>query len=478
MKITGGRYRLASVTGVAVLTVATVVVANSAPVQTFVTSAVPLLNRLQPTVLSGEQFTIAVTMTLVVVAIALSPLYKPQPRRVLNVVYHTHCRVTVAGFALATIGYFDWSYRLPRATLIVTIATLFVMLPVWFVSIRRRPADEAHRAVIVGDDPEEIDRILHAIDAPVLGYISSPTSLGIHGERETGRFLADGIGGAVEHERPPMDLTCLGGLSRLESVIVDNDVDTTVFAFNETDREEFFGILATCHEHGVDAKIHRDHADSVLVSDGPGEELVDVDVEPWDWQERLVKRAFDVAFSAVGLIAASPLMVAIAVAIKLDSDGPVLYSQERTAELGETFTVYKFRSMAAESENAEPGEDDSRITRVGRFLRRTHLDEIPQLWSILTGNMSAVGPRATWSEEEYLLEADVDTWRQRWFVKPGLTGLAQINDVTSEEPERKLRYDVEYIRQQSFHFDVAIVLRQVWQVLEDVAAIVTGREER
>jgi lipopolysaccharide/colanic/teichoic acid biosynthesis glycosyltransferase len=300
----------------------------------------------------------------------------------------------------------------------------------------------------------------------------------VEGEGGTEPLVADGIGGVVGKERESIDLPCLGGLSRLESIIVEKDVDTAVFAFNQTDREGFFGVLATCHEHGVDAKIHREHADSVLVADDPGEDLVDVDVEPWDWQERLVKRAFDIAFSTVGLMAAAPLMLAIAVAIKLDSEGPVLYEQERTAEFGETFTVYKFRSMVPKGENVEPGEDDSRVTRVGRILRKTHLDEIPQLWLILVGDMSVVGPRATWTDEESLIEGDVTAWRQRWFVKPGLTGLAQINDATSEDPERKLRYDVEYIRRQSFPFDVAIVIRQLWLVFDDVVAMVTGRGGR
>ena len=102
------------------------------------------------------------------------------------------------------------------------------------------------------------------------------------------------------------------------------------------------------------------------------------------------------------------------------------------------------------------------------MLRRTHLDEIPQLWSILVGEMSVVGPRAAWTEEEEtVLEREAEAWRKRWFVKPGLTGLAQINDAKSTDPEAKLRYDLRYIREQSFWFDLKIVVRQVWKVLVD-----------
>ena len=128
--------------------------------------------------------------------------------------------------------------------------------------------------------------------------------------------------------------------------------------------------------------------------------------------------------------------------------------------------------MRPESEDTTPGEETDRVTRVGRFLRRTHLDEIPQLWSILVGDMSVVGPRAAWTDEELLLEEQVSTWSQRWFVKPGLTGLAQINDVTSEAPREKLRYDIEYIRRQSFWLDLKIVVRQIWGVLGDLVTTV------
>jgi len=175
-------------------------------------------------------------------------------------------------------------------------------------------------------------------------------------------------------------------------------------------------------------------------------------------------------FALTGIISLLPVIGVIAAAIKFDDGGSILYSQERTAVFGETFPVFKFRSMVPEGESTTPIEDgdNDRITSVGRFIRQTHLDEIPQLWSILRGDMSVVGPRAVWTAEEHLLEEETDMWRKRWFVKPGLTGLAQINDASSVKPETKLRYDLQYVREQSFWYDLKIVARQIWAVLADV----------
>jgi lipopolysaccharide/colanic/teichoic acid biosynthesis glycosyltransferase len=143
---------------------------------------------------------------------------------------------------------------------------------------------------------------------------------------------------------------------------------------------------------------------------------------------------------------------------------------------GETFAVYKFRSMVSNAESKtgptiseeDRGGVDPRVTRVGRVLRQTHIDEIPQLWSILVGDMSVVGPRPERPALEEDIQIGLQNWRERWFVKPGLTGLAQINGVTGEEPEKKLRYDLEYIRIQSFWSDVKIVVRQLWMVFMDL----------
>jgi len=469
--LSGWRYRLTGGVGAAALVVGSVGVANQQATQRL-TDVVPLFGRLPATTLSNGDLSLAIATTLLVALIALLPLFKPRPRRVLDTIMLVERRVFLAAVALAAVGYFDYTYRLPRTTLVLTTLAMGALLPAWFVVIRRSPRIDPERTVVVGDDPETIREVIRETTVPVEGYISSFAARFRRPAAGDGLTLATPDGGTVSSVSVS-ESECLGGLARLEDVLVERDIDTVVFAFEYPDQEEFFGSLDTCHRMGVSAKVHHRHADTVLTTGVETGDLVDIDVEPWAWRSHVLKRAFDIAFAVTGLMVLAPVMFLIAAAIKLDDGGPILYAQQRTAEFGDTFTAYKFRTMTPEGESATPVDDEhnDRITRVGRFLRKTHLDEIPQLLTILGGKMSVVGPRAAWIDEEAEIESEVSSWRQRWFVKPGLTGLAQINGVTSTDPHEKLRYDVAYIRNQSFWFDLRIVLRQLWMAFTDAVAV-------
>jgi lipopolysaccharide/colanic/teichoic acid biosynthesis glycosyltransferase len=275
------------------------------------------------------------------------------------------------------------------------------------------------------------------------------------------------------------DIEYLGGQSRLSEVLVEHDVSTAVLAFDNLDRTGFFSAIRSCHAHGVVAKIHRNHTNAVLTTGVGNTELVDIDLEPWDPLDHVLKRVFDVVFAGLALLVLLPVILVIAIAIKLDDGGSILYTQDRTTSFGETFRITKFRSMkTTTSDHTEPILDkkNTRITHIGGLIRRTHMDEIPQLWAILQGDMSVVGPRAAWTDEESSLEKEIEHWRKRWFVKPGLTGLAQINGASSLDPQNKLRLDIKYIRQQSFYLDLKIVCRQIWIVIADILSILTGHD--
>ena len=466
--LTGWRYRMVSALGVLSVAVSAVFVANLPVSQHLLTTYVPMVNRLDPIVLTGEGLVQALFISALIVLASFTRLYRPEPRRVLDVVLAVQKRVIFAVCAIATLGFFKWSHQLPRQTVILTTILLGVTLPLFFVAITQSPSSRAERPIVVGDDPAGLERVVDAYDGPLLGYVAPPTPYRVPGEEEeqhTVRRIADGGRSDFAHGY-------LGGLSRLDDVIREHNVDSAILAFEDVGRNEFFGTLHTCHEHGISAKTHADHGDSLLVdpagSDGP---VVDIDIEPWDIEDRFVKRVFDIAFAGTALLVLSPIILLITLAIKIEGNGPVLYEQERTYRFGDTFVVYKFRTLKPVDEAVDLDIDGARRTSLGDFLRMTHLDEIPQLWSILAGDMSVVGPRPAITELEADYEGQLSEWRRRWFVKPGLTGLAQINDATGKEPERKLRYDLEYIRNQSFTFDMQIVIRQIAKVLRDVLGL-------
>ncbi len=184
------------------------------------------------------------------------------------------------------------------------------------------------------------------------------------------------------------------------------------------------------------------------------------------------KWGFDHAAAALGLIVASPLLLAIAVAIKLDSRGPVLFRQWRVGRDGKLFQILKFRTMVANAEELRAGlveqnqadgplfklRDDPRVTRVGRWLRRLSLDELPQVWNVMRGEMSLVGPRPA-------IPSEMDGWseplRNRLRVKPGMTGLWQVNGRSNASFEDYVRFDLYYVENWSFWVDVAIITKTI-----------------
>lgn len=175
-----------------------------------------------------------------------------------------------------------------------------------------------------------------------------------------------------------------------------------------------------------------------------------------------IKRAFDVAASlTAGLVLLLPLCV-IAILVKLDSKGPALFKQERVGKDGRIFYMYKFRSMVLDAEKDGPkwaDQDDERCTRLGRFLRKCRMDELPQLWNILVGDMSIVGPRPERSYFYEEFETYIHGFRHRLAVQPGLTGLAQVNGGYELKPEEKIVYDMRYIAERSAFLDLKIILK-------------------
>lgn len=207
----------------------------------------------------------------------------------------------------------------------------------------------------------------------------------------------------------------------------------------------------------------------------PALELIAYSPSPFTAFQAWFKRAGDIAGSLVFCLITSPVWVLTALAIKLDSRGPVFYKQERVGRYGRVFTLYKFRSMVLNAEQATGPvwaiRNDPRVTRVGRLIRKLGIDEFPQIINVLHGEMSLVGPRPERPHFVHQFRRDIPGYSERLRVLPGITGLAQVRhkyDETIDDVRRKLYFDVSYVKTPSLSWDL-------WIMLYTVFIILTGR---
>lgn len=224
------------------------------------------------------------------------------------------------------------------------------------------------------------------------------------------------------------------------------------------------GLVLGAVGAGARSKEAGGQVDLAAVNDNDIEKSVETRTPaPAQWS----KRVFDIAAALSLLIFLAPLLILTVIAIRLDSKGPVLYRQRRIGYRGEVFEIFKFRSMRTDAEKDGArwaAADDDRITRVGRFIRRTRIDEIPQAINILRGEMSFVGPRPERPEFVDILEAEIPHYHERHLVKPGITGWAQVKHeytASVEGARTKLTYDLFYIKHFSLLLDLLIVLMTV-----------------
>lgn len=188
--------------------------------------------------------------------------------------------------------------------------------------------------------------------------------------------------------------------------------------------------------------------------------------------KKLEKRLFDIVFSVIAIILTFPLMIIISIMIKVDSKGKVIYKQKRITKNGKEFIMYKFRTMI---ENAEKDtgpilakEDDERITKIGKILRKTRLDELPQFFNVLKGDMSIVGPRPERKEIIEKIIKDVPDYRKREQVKAGITCIAHVKGDYYTKPETRLMYDKEYIKNWSMKNDIKIIFNTIKKITKEI----------
>ena len=283
----------------------------------------------------------------------------------------------------------------------------------------------------------------------------------------------DDDGGAGE----ALGLPRLGGLASLPELVADGRVDRVMVAFSRAHHEDLLEVLRVSRDAGIAIDVVPrlfEFLDGARTMDQIGGlPLLSIDVPDFSPLSRAFKRALDIAGATLALVLLSPLLIAIAIAIKLDSRGAVLFRQQRSGRGGQFFTLYKFRSMRMGStvQVRDDGAivkhiDDARITRVGRLIRRFSLDEAPQLLNVLKGDMSLVGPRPLVTAEAAALTAD---WHaRRADLRPGLTGPWQIAGRSNIPFHEMIRFDYQYVAGWSLARDIEILLATV-------PAVISGR---
>lgn len=270
----------------------------------------------------------------------------------------------------------------------------------------------------------------------------------------------------------------LGTSNQLLSIIEEAEVTDIIFAISHEMNPVLFRALIEAEEQGIEVTTmpatYEDLLKRVPITLLQSDWIIRqfFDVVPTGGLYELSKRLIDILGALVGMIGLVLIYVPVSLAIVLDSGFPIIYSQSRLGKNGQPYKIYKFRTMRKnaqkEGEAKLASENDSRITRVGRFLRKSHLDEFPQFFNVLRGDMSLTGPRAEQVELVNVLQEDVPFYRARLLVKPGLTGWAQVNygyAATVEQTIIKLEYDLYYIKHRNLWLDITILLRTVGQVV-------------
>ncbi|MCI8543385.1 undecaprenyl-phosphate glucose phosphotransferase [Acetatifactor aquisgranensis] len=260
----------------------------------------------------------------------------------------------------------------------------------------------------------------------------------------------------------------LGRLGNLEVILPENKLDEIAISLSLKDYDHLEGIVAICEKFGVHTKFIPDY-NSLIPSKPYTEDLMGLPViniryvPLTNTGNIIIKRITDVAGSVFGIVITSPIMLLSALLIKLTSPGPVIFRQERVGLHNKPFYMYKFRTM----EQQAPGEEkkawtvrnDPRVTTVGKFLRRTSLDELPQLFNILHGDMSLVGPRPERPLFVEKFKEEIPRYMVKHQVRPGLTGWAQVNGLRGDTSIRKrIEYDIYYIENWTIWFDMKIIL--------------------
>ncbi len=383
--------------------------------------------------------------------------------------FYSVLKVVLAGFVILFVAVYLATSDLPTGSVNIVSLLIYFLLMIGAIGLgrylvrgvvrkMRRRGIGLRRTIIVGDSPKS-RQLLEMFNAhPELGYLVVGT-------------VAAGGASTSDFAR-----SVLGDIDELDRIIAARAVEVTVLGM-EQQRELVPKLLTETAVADTIIKIIPDLYDIVSGQARAqhlyGIPLIEINPQIMPVWEQHLKRFMDISAAVAGLLFGGPFWLLVALAVKVEDWGPIFYSQERVGLGGRTFMIHKFRSMGTDAEKkgiSWTSANDPRVTRVGRFIRSTHLDEIPQLWNVLVGEMSIVGPRP---ERPFYVEKYskiLPSYPRRLRVKPGLTGWnqVQLEDMVEnvEFVQERLRHDFFYIENLSLRLDIEIIFRTIIRVLQ------------
>lgn len=361
----------------------------------------------------------------------------------------------LSGLLKNTIPYSNLAIIISLFTVtFIVLLERFAMFRLEFAMARH--AKPCHRALILGAN-EDAAKFIDAVKREPRMRTEIVAIMPIAGEEKSNAIP---------------DSLKFGDLDNLETVVKEHSVNMLVLASHSLSHDQTVQLVVFCEQHLVRFSMIPDlfrmmtsRMEFQMIDNVP---LVGVGRWPLDqvWN-RVVKRVIDIIGGLIGLVIAAPFIAIFAVIIKLESKGPVFYGQERCGRRGQTFMIYKLRTMREDAESAnKPGwtvDEDPRRTKSGAFMRRWNIDELPQFWNVLRGEMSLVGPRP---ERPYFVEQftpGIEHYMWRHVSKPGLTGWAQVNGFRGDTSiSERVKYDLYYLENWSLAFDFKILVRTLF----------------
>ncbi len=393
---------------------------------------------------------------IVIIVLYSSGLYNRQRSyTTVNILDNTINGVTIGTLLLFVAVYATRSRagKFPTTVLIISWIINIILISGWRIILTRFRKVTPKRALVVGEGEEAVSIVKNLKENPQFGY--------------------ELIGVVSEIASPVGDAKVFKSIRELRQIATNNKVDEIIIALPPESHDEMVGIISKCQGLDVKFKIVPDLYE-IFLSRTDGDEinglpLVEVMTSPIYGANEVIKRIIDIVISSVALLLLFPLILLIMILVKIESKGPAFFKQERVGKDGKVFLLYKFRSMYQHAEK-ETGpilaeKNDQRVTKIGRILRRIRFDELPQLWNVLKGDMSLVGPRP---ERPFFVEKfkrEIPGYVERLQVRPGITGLAQVHLTYDISPIDKLRYDLLYVRRYSIPLDLDIILRTIFVML-------------